>query len=282
MRDTHLQGMVSWRYCNIRNGQKVPYDNGWQKNPVTLSEVHTNNIGLVLGSLSNGICAIDFDGLEAIDHWTNTFGIDISTLDTVMWTSGKDYRCQAAFTVDSEYWDVLKRKVINKLEFRWNGCQSILPPSKLDDGRSYMWINSPSTHVVQRLPDNVLTYWLQLILDDMPDQTIVNTVAYPQTVYDEQYIDTLLSRIASKVGNLHGDYDVWRTIAWATSSQVGTSAARSLLMKYWPTKTKKEIQTLKAWKPNARGPGIATLIKMSGISKIEKRLLELQYKRRTL
>lgn len=278
MRDIHLQRMVAWRYCNIRNLQKVPYDNGWQNKPNTLNEIHTDNIGLVLGHHSGGVCAIDFDGEEAIDHWTREFGIDIATLDTVMWTSGKDYRCQAAFSVDEIYWSTLKRKVINKLEFRWNGCQSILPPSKLEDGRQYMWINSPSTHVVQRLPENVLVYWLELILKDTPDLSTV--IPYETKTYDEKYVDELLSRITTKVGNLRGDYDVWRTIAWAVCSQVGIHNAQHLMMKYWPDKTKIEIKTLKSWKPSVKGPGIGTLIKMSGISKLEKRMLELQYKLR--
>lgn len=275
MLDTHLCHMVDWRYCNIRNLDKVPLDNGWQKKPLTLEQVHTDNIGLILGTYSNGICAIDFDGIEAIDHWTDTFGLDISTLDTVMWTSGKDYRCQAAFTVDSEYWDILKRKVVNKLEFRWNGCQSILPPSKLSDGRQYVYINSPSTHIVQRLPDIVLEYWLQLIyldLQDIPIQNIQHTV----TQYDEKFIDELLSKIQPKVGNLRGNYDVWRTIAWAVCSQVGTITAKQLLMYHWPEKTKKELKTLNSWKPSVRGPGIGTLIKMSGISTAELRVKEFE------
>ena len=277
MFNKELKEVIDWRYCNIRNLDKAPLDNGWQKKSLTLEQVHTDNIGLILGSYSNGICAIDFDGPEAIDHWTDTFGIDISTLDTVMWSSGKDYRCQAAFSVDVEYWDVLKRKVINKLEFRWNGCQSVLPPSKLSDGREYFWINSPSTHIVQRLPETVLAYWLNLIYEDMRELPVINTVAYQTNQYDEKFIDELLSRIHPKVGNLRGDYDVWRTIAWATCSQLGTMNARHLMMKYWPEKTKKEIKTLNSWRPTVRGPGIGTLIKMSGISVLEKRMLELQY-----
>jgi len=279
MFNKELKQITNWRYCNIRNLDKAPLDNGWQNKPLTLDQVCTDNIGLILGKHSGGVCAIDFDGEEAIDHWTKTFGIDISTLDTVMWSSGKPYRCQAAFSVDSEYWDVLKRKVVNKLEFRWNGCQSVLPPSKLSDGREYFYINSPTTHIVQRLPEPVLTYWLQLIYEDMREIPVIDTVAY-QNQYDEKFIDELLSRIQPKVGNLRGDYDVWRTIAWAVCSQLGTMNSKHLLMKYWPDKTKKEIKTLNSWKPSVRGPGIGTLIKMSGISKLEKRMLELQYKLR--
>jgi hypothetical protein len=280
MQDKHLSKITNWRYCNIKPGEKIPYENGWQKHPLALPDIHTSNIGLVLGILSGGVCAIDFDGIEAIDHWTNTFGIDIASLDTIMWTSGKEYRCQAAFTVDSEYWDVLKRKVVNKLEFRWTSCQSVLPPSKLNDGREYMWINSPSTHVVQRLPDVVLAYWLELVYNDIREVDVINIQPHTHTMYDEIFIDELLNRISTKVGNLRGDYDVWRTIAWAVCSQLGTHGAKHLMMKYWPEKTKKELKTLNAWKQSHRGPSIGTLIKMSGISALERRMLELQHKLR--
>ena len=282
MIDNELRHVLNWRYCNIKNGEKIPYENGWQKRPLSLDNIHTENIGVVLGVLSGGICAVDFDGPEAIDHWTKTFNIDIASLDTVMWTSGKDYRCQAMFTVDEQYWDVLKRKVVNKLEFRWNNCQSILPPSKLNDGRQYMWINSPSKYVVQRLPEVVLTYWLQLIYDDMREIEVNDISAYPVTKYDEKFLDELLSRISTKVGNLRGDYDVWRTIAWATCSQLGTQNAKHLMMKYWPEKTKKELKTLNAWKQSHNGPSIGTLIKMSGIGTLERRILEVQYKKREI
>lgn len=279
MKNKTLQKLINWRYCNIKNGEKIPYENGWQKYPLTLDNIHTNNVGVVLGALSGGVCAIDFDGEEAIDHWTKTFNIDIASLNTVMWSSGKEYRCQAAFNVPEMYWPVLKRKVINKLEFRWTNCQSILPPSKLNDGREYFWINSPDTHTVQQLPEPVLVYWLNLILKE--DYVEVKDItAYPETKYSQEFIDELLSRIQTKVGNLRGDYDVWRTIAWATCSQLGTSQAKYLMMKHWPEKTKKEIKTLNSWRPTTKGPGIGTLIKLSGMSKIERRLLELNCKLR--
>jgi hypothetical protein len=280
MRDKELYKIHHWRFCNIRPGEKTPAENNWQTYPHSIENIYTDNVGVVLGIKSGGVCAIDFDGEEAIDHWTQTFGIDIATLDTVMWTSGKDYRCQAAFTVPEMYWDILKRKVVNKLEFRWNGCQSVLPPSKLNDGREYVWINKPSEYTVKQLPDSVLAYWLKLIYEDMTQYDSIDTLAYQPTQYDEKYVDELLSRIVPKVGNLRGDYDVWRTIAWATCSQLGTHGAQYLMMKHWPDKTKREMKTLKAWQPSKRSPGIGTLIKLSGISQIERRLLELQYKLR--
>lgn len=281
MLDHELKHLQTWRYCNVTAGDKKPYPNNWQNTPLTLQQVTSTNLGVILGTHSDGLCAIDFDGIEAIDHWTKTFDIDIADMDTVMWTSGKEYRCQAAFTIDNEYWDVLKRKVINKLEFRWGG-QSVLPPSTLNDGRQYFWLKPPSKYVVQRLPENVLAYWLQLIYNDESKYDTLPTVKYELTTYDEEFIDILLGKIQSKVGNLHGDYDVWRTIAWAVCSQVGVMNAKYLMNKHWPTKTKKEIKTLSAYKSGGRSPGIGTLIKLSGINSLERKLLEVKYKIRSI
>ena len=107
-----------------------------------------------------------------------------------------------------------------------------------------------------------------------PEYEIDNTKNYQ---YDDIYVDNLLTRIASKVGNLRGQYDAWRTIAWATCSVVGISNAKSLMMKHFFDKTKKEMTTLTSWKQGV-GPKIGTLIKLSGISKEELRQLDLEYR----
>lgn len=99
--------------------------------------------------------------------------------------------------------------------------------------------------------------------------------------YDDIYVDQLLSRIASKVGNLKGQYDEWRTIAWAACSVVGINNARSLMLKHFYEKTKGEMTTLMSWK-QGKGPTVGTLIKLSGVSKTEKELLELQSKLRKI
>jgi hypothetical protein len=281
MKDTELQLMTDWRYCNVTPGDKKPYPNEWNKKPLTLSQVESTNIGLQLGEHSNGTCAIDFDGPDAIDYWNEHFpDYDILRLGTIMWSSGKEYRLQAAFSVPQMYWDVLKRKVVNSLEFRWGG-QSVLPPSKLVDGREYFWVGRPSRTPLRPIPELVLQHWLQLILDDMTKYDNVQPVKFELTDFDEEYVNQLLERISSKVGNLRGDYDVWRTIAWATCSSVGISTAKMLMQFYWPEKTNKEMSTLISWK-SGKGPTIGTLIKMSGMGSLERQLLETQMKLRKM
>jgi len=282
MRDNELLICKDWRFCNVQNGDKKPYPNNWQNNPLTLQQIESSNIGLQLGQHSNGTCAIDFDGIEAIDYWTDIFPqYPIDQLNTIMWTSGKEYRLQAAFIVPEEYWSVLKRKVVSKLEFRWGG-QSVMPPSKLNDGRQYTWINPPSNTMLQPLPDDVLAYWLTLIYEDMTKYDNVVPQQYQTTTVDEEFVNILLEKIQHKVGNLRGDYDLWRTIAWATCSCIGISSAKMLLQYYWPEKTKKEMPTLMSWKPRANSPKIGTLIKLSGITLLERQLMELENKLRSL
>ena len=65
MKDDILQHQPNWRYCRVRAGEKKPYPAGWQNNPLTLEQVDSENIGLILGPKGNGICAIDFDGTTA-------------------------------------------------------------------------------------------------------------------------------------------------------------------------------------------------------------------------
>lgn len=281
MVDHQLSLLPDWRFCNVKNGDKIPYPNNWQNNPLTLSQVTSDNIGVILGEHSNGLCAIDFDGIEAIEHWSSFTDIDISELPTVMWSSGKDYRCQAAFTVPKIYWSVLKRKVINKLEFRWGG-QSVLPPSKLNDGRQYMWLKSPNEYQVQELPEPILVYWLQLIYQELTQYDDIKVEQVYTTDHDEEFVNQILYKVSQKVGSLRGEYDLWRTIAWATCHAVGINTARMLMLYYWPDKTKKEMNTLLSWKSNHRSPTLGTLIKLSGISSLERRILELESKVRKL
>ena len=276
MRDYELQN-VSWKFVNIRNGEKIPVGLNWQKYPTPIENIYTDNVGVVLGPASHGLCAIDVDGEEALDHFNKTFpNIDLTSIDTAMWTSGKPYRFQAAFTVPQDYWTSLKRKVVNKLEFRWTNTQSILPPSKLNDGREYFWLKKPSIVGVKQLPDEILAYWLKLMYDELTKYDDKIEQIYFENNFTDEEINVLLREIQKRVGDLKGDYDVWRTIAWATCSAVGLHTAEMLMKYYWPYKTNKEIQTLRAWRSSVKGPTIGTLIKLSGIKPEERRILELQ------
>jgi hypothetical protein len=110
-------------------------------------------------------------------------------------------------------------------------------------------------------------------MDNEEAKKYVNT--FEPTSVDEVFVDELLNRISRRLGNLRGDYNQWLTIAWATCHSVGVSTATNLLMKHWYEKTKKEKHALKSWR-SSESPTIGTLIKLSGISSEERKLLELQ------
>jgi hypothetical protein len=168
-----------WRYTPIQPGDKRPLMDEWQLHPVLIQDMPSVpdecNIGLLLGPESGGVVAMDFDGEEAWDYWSKTF--DFDPPETVGWTSGKELRMQLLYSVPQDFWPMLKKKVINKLEFRWTGGQSVLPPSKLDDGRQYTWLNKPSTTPIAPLPLPVIDNWLSIInraheAPKLPDSTV--------------------------------------------------------------------------------------------------------------
>jgi hypothetical protein len=129
------------------------------------------------------------------------------------------------------------------------------------------------------LPNEILVYWLELIYEEISKYDNVQPYDSNKLSLGSEIVDELLSRISSKVGTLKGDYDVWRTIAWATCSEVGISEAKRLMLKYWHYKTNKELQTLVSWKPRGDTPKVGTLIKLSGITKQEMYELQVKYKK---
>ena len=106
------------------------------------------------------------------------------------------------------------------------------------------------------------------------------TKQYTNNQYDTIYVEALLNRLQSITGSLKGEYELWRTITWATCGTLNVSDAQALMMRYWPTKTKQEMQTLKSFKPSQAKHKVGTLIKLSKISKEDLRQLELEFKQR--
>jgi hypothetical protein len=135
--------------------------------------------GLRTGDTSGGLLAIDVDGASAQPILEAMSGGDIPK--TVSWTSGKPGRYQILFQVPADIGVNLQnftRYVVTQwlgletakdesgkpselLEFRYNRCQSALPPSRHPSTGSYRWINSPANTSVALAPD-----WLcNLLLD---------------------------------------------------------------------------------------------------------------------
>ncbi len=177
----------NWALTPVRD--KRPYRSNWQhEQPVSREAIATyitqgqqlisqktgktytaydSGYGVRLGEISGGLLAIDVDGasaepiLKAICH---------ELPKSVSWSSGKTGRYQIAFQIPPEYRENLKsftRAVIRErgdvkadqdelLEFRYNYCQSVLPPSYHPDTGKYGWINSPEDTEVAIAPKAIL------------------------------------------------------------------------------------------------------------------------------
>jgi hypothetical protein len=275
MIDNILQQQPTWRYCRVRAGEKKPYPADWQNNPLKLSQVDSTNIGLILGPKGNGVCAIDFDGTTAWT-WATEHGIDISKLNSIAWTSGKTDRCQMAFYVPKEYWDVLKTKKIatgekEGFEFRWAGGQSVLPPSIHPDTKEpYMWLID-ATNELQTIPDCVLLAWLE----EIARQPVIAEIDTTPEVTIDVLTDDDICQVDMALGILKQlrpglSYDDWRTVAWSVAHHIGRPAAKILVTKYYPEQHSGEYDGLfRTWN-KAKSPKIGSLMFMAGIKKNSK------------
>jgi uncharacterized protein (DUF927 family) len=153
------------------NGKKAPYTNDWQRISVTREAIaldirngKAQGFGIITGERSGGIMAIDCDGHVPHALLREILGGDIP--QTVAFTSGKDGRAQYLFAIPQPHWADISTKKVGTvkdgglLEFRWDGCQSVLPPSVHPETGSYKWIDSPDTTAIAPLPDAVLAYLL--------------------------------------------------------------------------------------------------------------------------
>jgi hypothetical protein len=173
---------------------KVPTRNNWQnEEPLSqdflkleLKSKRWNGYGLRLGDVSGGKLALDVDGPSAVVILEALESTHEPLLKTVSWASGKDGRSQLLFQIPEHYRDrfnSFKRKSINEysfngqilkceadengkpieeLDFRYNGHQSVLPPSFHPETGSYHWINSPNDCEVAIAPDWLCEFILEL------------------------------------------------------------------------------------------------------------------------
>ena len=119
------------------------------------------------------LLAIDVDGASA-EPILKAICPDLPK--SVSWTSGKPGRYQIAFQIPPEYreklanftravireWNGLKTDTDELLEFRYNYCQSVLPPSYHPSTGKYVWINSPADTEVAYAPQPILDVLLEV------------------------------------------------------------------------------------------------------------------------
>ncbi|MEB3887427.1 bifunctional DNA primase/polymerase, partial [Lyngbya sp. CCY1209] len=115
--------------------------------------------GLRTGQISDGIVAVDCDGEAAHELAKSLGGLPA----TVSFTSGKDGRAQYLYKISDKYWCDIKTQKLRTgktgadgkemlLELRWDGCQSVLPPSAHPETGQYHWIKSPQETAIADAP----------------------------------------------------------------------------------------------------------------------------------
>jgi hypothetical protein len=270
MTDNELSKFTQWRYTNVRAGDKRPYPDAWQNTPLTLEQVASTNIGLILGEHSGGVMAIDFDGETAWQWFDREIGCPLPP--TASWTSGKPYRCQMAFTVPPEAWELVRpKKIVTKppsapgagdgegFEFRWTGGQSVLPPSRLNDGRQYMWLD---TSPVAEIPIELLEKWVKLINTHSAIQNKPYTPVEIEDLTEEKFEDVkeILLELKQHCPTLA--YDDWFRVTCIVANELGDAVAEHLLQDIWAENKRGEYrQKMRSRNPNRTG-GVGGLVYM--------------------
>lgn len=243
------------RFIRIPKGLKSPKTNDWHKFPLTVSEIDINdNIGILLNEHSNGIVAIDFDGVSSIDYFYKLFP-NTQIPDTVSFTSTRHGRHQKLFKIPNEYYEFLSLKQLKtgfidvdgkneQLELRFQykkAAQSVLPLSVVSDElgtRTYQYLVglSPQDVEICQLPEEVLVYWLTICNDLTESKEIVEL---PHT---EDMIVHLCETLKKHYNTLN--YEEWIRVAWALKNSLGESIALDLMKYYYPEKKSGEYRKL--------------------------------------
>lgn len=253
-----LQDNYGAFFTPIRAKSKSPYIQGWQNHPFTLDEIESPNIGLMLG---DNLLAIDLDGQEAFDYFLHLFPNGL-TGEQISWTSNKTpYNLQYLVTIPKEYQEfihTIKVSPNKKLEFRYRGCQSVMPPSiHPDTNKPYEWIERPSwvENLDIIIQDNVLTWLLNECNKDQ-DNTNIKYKEYATTNSNVLEIVEALHKIKCRKPILN--YSDWCSISWATMAGLGIDNAIPVLNQLWPERPggKSSYQILaRSFNPNRISAG---------------------------
>ena len=224
-----INGLASipdnWKLTPVK--AKRPLRPNWQKeeplpNPELISELNTgkwDGYDLRTGDVSGGLLAIDVDGATAQNILDKLETIE-KLPDTVSWTSGKKHRKQLLFQIPDHYREKFKSfgsksiteyvfngellktacdsngKPIEELDFRYNGHQSVIPPSKHPETGRYSWVNSPNNSNVALAPDWLCDFILNLENSSKREPVKQNKTALPNYQRgDKTFLDECIENI---------------------------------------------------------------------------------------
>ena len=225
IKDEILRLPKDWGFVAVQN--KRPYQNDWQKNPLTRSQLfkeitegRSTGIGVLAGRLSGGLLFLDHDGQSASEILTE-WGFSVGSLPpSWMVTSGRVGRFQLIYKIPEKYWSKIKTRKfqtgvkdsdgsVEQIELRWDGAQSIVS-GKHPTTDGYRWMDG-------RSPDDLEIAEAPLaIIQKMMDQP-KKKKATPVEVFNSD-IDKARSLLQSINPNRIDDYDQWLKIGMAAHS----------------------------------------------------------------
>ena len=209
------------------DGNKTPVDPSsglpmakWSEKPgYTADEIREaapKAVGVLLGPVSGGLLAIDFDGPGSEEMFRQLYGRPSTDLpQTISWTSGKTERRQIAFFVDQDWWSEIKggkswrdSQGETVLELRWKGQQSAFAGVHPETSQ-YYWLEGcspkdiPTPHVA---PD-----WLLLPL-------VGEEEALPLTSIKGEDVARATAMLAMLPPTEFQSYDKWLKVGMALHS----------------------------------------------------------------
>ena len=225
IKDEILRLPKEWRFVAVQN--KRPYQNDWQKNPLTRSQLfkeitagRSTGIGVCCGTPSGGLLFLDHDGQSASEVLTE-WGFSVGSLPpSWMVTSGRVGRFQLIYKIPEKYWSKIKTRKfqtgvkdsdgsVEQIELRWDGAQSIVS-GKHPTTDGYRWMDG-------RSPDDLEIAEAPLaIIQKMMEPKKKNKPA-PVEVFNSD-IDKARSLLQSINPNRIDDYDQWLKIGMAAHS----------------------------------------------------------------
>ena len=225
IKDEILRLPKEWRFVAVQN--KRPYQNDWQKNPLTRSQLfkeitagRSTGIGVCCGTPSGGLLFLDHDGQSASEILTE-MGFSVGSLPpSWMVTSGRVGRFQLIYKIPEKYWSKIKTRKfqtgvkdsdgsVEQIELSWDGAQSIVS-GKHPTTNGYRWMDG-------RSPDDLEIAEAPLaIIQKMMEPKKKNKPA-PVEVFNSD-IDKARSLLQSINPSRIDDYDQWLKIGMAAHS----------------------------------------------------------------
>ncbi|MBE9190639.1 bifunctional DNA primase/polymerase [Gloeocapsopsis crepidinum LEGE 06123] len=269
-----------WALTPIKE-DKRPYLDNWNHHPQTKEQIleEIDNplspikaVGVLLGEYSDGLVCVDHDGQSATELINKLAGTDLisdALPQTVTVTSGRPGRYSCFYRVPQEYWGSIRTKKvktgvvdelgkIEQVEFRWNGCQSVVIGEHPVTG-SYYWIHSSAFTEIAEAPLWVIEQML------IPQKAVNSEARKPLKPYSaskdrQRILDALYSLKSDRAD----DYEEWKNIGMALHS----TGDDSLLWEWdkWSQQSSKyeDGECVKKWNSfNGSGINIGSLFYMA-------------------